>query len=64
MMGLVKLVARRGYEDLVGSVQAVRASDTDWELATRCDTPLSHDNRWLYPPRQPGERPLNGILFL
>ena len=32
MIGLVKLVARAGYEDMVGSAQAVRTSDLDWTI--------------------------------
>lgn len=32
MIGLVKLVARPGYEDIVGSGQTVQASDTDWTI--------------------------------
>lgn len=32
MISLVKLAAREGYEDLVGSAQAVRASDVDWTI--------------------------------
>jgi putative NADH-flavin reductase len=32
MISLVKLIARAGYDDLVGSVQAVRASDVDWTI--------------------------------
>jgi len=32
MIGLVRLLARAGYEDMVGAVQAVRASDVDWTI--------------------------------
>jgi putative NADH-flavin reductase len=32
MISLVRLVARSAYEDMVDSVQAVRASDTDWTI--------------------------------
>jgi nucleoside-diphosphate-sugar epimerase len=32
MIGLVKLVARAGYEDMVGSAQAVRTSNVDWTI--------------------------------
>jgi putative NADH-flavin reductase len=32
MIGLVRLIARAGYEDMVGSAQAVRASDVDWTI--------------------------------
>ncbi len=32
MIGLVRLVARGGYEDMIGSAQAVRASDVDWTI--------------------------------
>ncbi len=32
MIGLVRLLARAGYEDMVGSAQAVRASDVDWTI--------------------------------
>jgi len=32
MIGLVRLIARSGAEDMIGSVEAVRASDVDWEI--------------------------------
>jgi NAD(P)H-binding len=32
MIGLVRLVAPAAYDDIVGSAQAVRDSDTDWTL--------------------------------
>ena len=32
MIGLVRLIARAGYEDMVGSAQAVRASNVDWTI--------------------------------
>lgn len=32
MIGLVRLIARSGYEDIVGSALAVRASNVDWTI--------------------------------
>jgi putative NADH-flavin reductase len=32
MIGLVRLVAHAGYEDMVGSAQAVRSSNVDWTI--------------------------------
>jgi putative NADH-flavin reductase len=32
MIGLVRLIARAGYEDMVGSAQAVRDSNVDWTI--------------------------------
>lgn len=32
MIGLVRLLARAGYDDMVSSAQAVRASDVDWTI--------------------------------
>ncbi len=32
MIGLVRLLARAGYEDMVGSAEVVRSSDVDWTI--------------------------------
>jgi hypothetical protein len=45
-----------------GTGYAARDDIPAWAREIMRETPLSnHDKRWLYPPRQPGERSLNGM---